>query len=146
MARELKVYARWGGGAVEIRVHGSVFVFRAANAEIVFEPRSVVVEAKYAGRRQVLDEKRTRVYIDLAEEVKPLEPVRIDLIGSRTLGLFEVRLTDLEFRRYMTVVTPADFLYDYFIVSDDQVMIEMSGRRKVFFEEEPFEKIIVYIA
>ncbi len=146
MARELVVYARWGGGAVELRVRGESFAVRAANAELLFEPRYVVVEARYAARRSVSDERRTRVYVELAEEIKPLEPRRIDLVGSRVLGLFEVRLTDIEFRRYLTVVTPAGFLYDYFVVSDDTVMLEASARRKVFFEEEPFDKVVVYMA
>jgi hypothetical protein len=144
--RELSVYARWGVGVLELRVRGELFTVRAANAELFFEPRSVVVEARYAGRRSVSDDRRLRVYIDLADEIKPLEPRRVDLIGSRALGLFEVRVTDVEFRRYLTVITPAGFLYDFFIVSDDTIMLEASAKRRVFFEEEPFDKIIVYLA
>ena len=146
MGRQLTVYARWGSGVLEVTVRGETLIVRAANAEMVFEPRSALIAARYSSHRVLGDDRRVRVYVDLAEPLKPLEAKRIDLVGSRVLGLFEVRVTDLEFSRYLTVVTPAGFLYDYLVVSDERVLLEGSGRRRVYFEEEPFEKVIVYLA
>ncbi len=146
MARELIVYAKWGRGVIEVRVRGEMLALRTANLEAVFEPRTVLVEGRYASHRLLTDDRRARVYIDLANPLEPLEAKRIDLVGSRTLGLFEVRVTDLEFSRYLTVITPAGFMYEYLVISDDRLMVEASAKRKVFFEEEPFEKLIVYFA
>ncbi len=145
MTRQLTVYAKWGQGVLELIVRGETLVVRGANAELVFEPRSILVEAEYVSKRDLADGKRKRLYIDFASEFKPLEPRRIDIVGTRMIGLFEIRVTDLDFDRFLTVITPGSFLYTYIVLSTKTLMVETSAKRKIFYEEEPFTKLVIHI-
>ncbi|BES82016.1 hypothetical protein [Pyrodictium abyssi] len=145
MVRRESFYVRWNGGALELRVMREALEIRAANAELLFEPRSVTIEAKYTYKREVEDRNRKTLFIGFAEELKPLEAPRVDIVGRNYIGNFEVVYTDLEFERYLTVITPASFLYDYFVLTSRDVMLYMQAKRKVYFEEEPYDKIIIYL-
>jgi hypothetical protein len=138
-------YVRWGRGALRLAVSSDVLEVTAANANIVFELRSVIVEAKYTYKKDVEGANKRNLYIGFAEEIKPLEAPRVDIASRNYIGYFEVIYTDLEFERYLTVITPASFLYDYVVLTSSELMLQMSPRRKVYFEEEPYDKLIVYI-
>ncbi len=145
MARELSVYARWPPGGLHIRVKGEYMVLEAANALLAFEPRLILVEARYAGYQEAADEKRRRLVIEFAEPIKPVKPPRIDFAGEKPLGLFEVRVVDLEFEKYLTAITPGSFLYDYFVVTSTRILVETSSKRRFYYEEEPYTKLIVHV-
>lgn len=145
MVRRESFYVRWNGGALELRVMREALEIGAANAELLFEPRSLTIEAKYTYKREVEDRNRKTLFIGFAEELKPLEAPRVDIVGRNYIGNFEVVYTDLEFERYLTVITPASFLYDYFVLTSRDVMLYMQAKRKVYFEEEPYDKIIIYL-
>ncbi|HIQ24245.1 MAG TPA: hypothetical protein EYH50_04265 [Pyrodictium delaneyi] len=144
MVRRESFYVRWDGGALELRVMREALEIRAANAGLLFEPRSVTIEAKYTHKREIEDRNRKTLFIGFAEELKPLEAPRVDIVGRNYIGNFEVVYTDLEFERYLTVITPASFLYDYFVLTSRDVMLYMQAKRKVYFEEEPYDRIIIY--
>ncbi|ABM80706.1 hypothetical protein [Hyperthermus butylicus] len=146
MTRRASYYIRWNGGALGLVVAGDTMTIRGENMTLYFEPRSVIVEGGYTYKRNVEDRNRRTVFIGFADELKPLSPPRVDIVGRNYVGNFEVIYTDLEFEHYLTVITPASFLYDYFVITSRDLMLYMQAKRKVYFEEEPYDKIIIYIA
>ena len=144
--RKQSFYVKWGHGALELRVSSEHLELAAGNGELVFDPRSVEVRVPYTVKRDVEDRNRRTVFIEFREELKPIEqPPRVDIVGRNYVGNFEVVYTDLEFGRYLTIITPASFLYDYLVLTSRDLMLYMPAKRKVYFEEEPYDKIIVYI-
>jgi hypothetical protein len=145
--RAASYYVRWGSGALEVRVASERMEVIGGNGSIVFEPRSVEVNVPYAGKRDVEDRNRRTVFVEFREELRPVSnPPRVDIVGRNYVGNFELVYTDLEFEKYLTIITPATFLYDYAVVTTRDLMLYMQAKRKVYFEEEPFDKITVYIA
>ena len=145
--RTASYYVRWGSGALEIRVAPEKMVVVGGNGSIVFEPRSVEVNIRYAGKRNVEDRNRRTLLIEFQEQLHPLTgPPRVDIVGRNYVGNFEIVYTDLEFEKYLTVITPATFLYDYAVITTRDLMLYMQAKHKVYFEEEPFDNIIIYMA
>ncbi len=144
--RRTSYYVRWGGSrALELQVSGDVLTVRGANFEITFEPRSVIVEAKYSYKKEVEDTNRKTLIIGFAEPLEPLEAPRVDILGRNYVGNFEVIHTDLGFEKYLTVITPASHVYDYAVLTSHELLLHMKPRRKIYFEEEPYDKIIIYL-
>lgn len=143
--QELHTCTRYSLGAACFRTRGEFLEIEFENAYIVLEPRTLVVEAPIASHREAVDERRKRVIVEFREEIKPLTPNRIDFVGHATLGLFEVRITDLDFDTYITIVTPGGHYYDYVVVSKRLLYVEMSAKKKTYYEEEPNKKLILYI-
>jgi len=138
-------YVKWGAAkALRLRVNGDSLRIDAGNASFVLEPRTVDIGAKYTYKREVQDSNRKTLYIGFREPLQPLEAPRIDIIGRSYIGNFEVIYTDLDFEKYLTIITPAHFLYDYAVLTSSEIMFHMIARRQVYYEEEPFERIRVY--
>lgn len=141
-----RYYVRWGDGALELAVEQERLTIVAGNGRIVLEPRAITVEARYTVKRDVEDRNRRTVFIEFAEQLAPIaSPPRVDIVGRNYLGYFEVVYTDLDFERYLTIITPASFLYDYVVLTSRDLMAHMPSKRKVYFEEEPYDKVTVYI-
>ncbi len=145
MRRRATFYVRWGRGGLELEPSSQALIIRAKNYEIMLEPRSILINGQYSGKREIEHMNRKTIFIDFAEKVKPINPPRIDISGRNYVGNFEVIYTDLEFEHYLTILTPAEYLYDYVVLTTEEFMIYMQAKRQVFYEEEPFEKIILYI-
>ena len=144
--RKASFYVRWGpAGALELTVAGDVLTVRAANAEITFEPRSVIIEAGYTYKKEITDRNRKNLYIGLREPLKPLDAPRVDIVGRNYVGNYEVIYTDLDFEKYLTIITPSGHLYDYAVITTKEIMLQMSPRRKIYYEEQPYDKLIVYL-
>ncbi len=144
MTRRASFYVRWLHGALELTVSGDTLEVRAANGRIVFEPRSVTVEARYAYKKEIEDRNRKNLYVGFQEPLQPLNPPRVDIVGRNYVGNFEVIYTNLDFEAYLTVITPASHLYDYAVITTQEVMIQMPAKRKLYYEEEPYERLVVY--
>ena len=142
-------YVKWGPGkALELQVSQDAMIIRGSGVEIDLEPRSIHVEAEEFAVREYGDDKRRWVYIDLPRGIKGIEAPRVDIDSSqpRLLGLFEVRLTEVDgLERYLTIVTPGGFLYDYVVVTSDKLMFETKARRKLYQESVPGESLTIYL-
>ncbi|MEB3844681.1 MAG: hypothetical protein LRS48_03245, partial [Desulfurococcales archaeon] len=128
-----------------LRVSNQALTIRAKNYEIVLEPRSVLLVGRYGAKREIEHMNRKTVFIELVDKVMPLETPRIDIVGRNYIGNFEVVYTDLGFEKYLTIITPAEHLYDYAVLTSDELMLYMQAKRKLFYEEEPFDKLVLYI-
>ena len=144
-AQELRACTRYGSGAACFRTRGEFIEVELENAHITLEPRTLIVEAPIATHRETTDERRKRVIVEFREQIRPLTPNRIDFIGHAMLGLFEIRITDLDFDTYITIITPGSHHYDYIVVSKRLVYVEMSAKKKTYYEEEANKKLILYI-
>ncbi len=140
-------YVRWGPGkALELEVAEDVMIIRGRNIEVDLEPRSVRIEAPEFYVKEYSDEKRKRVYVELPQGVEGLEAPRIDIDSKSMVGYFEVRVSEIEgLDRFLTIVTPGGFLYDYVIITSDKLMFETSARRKTYQENVPGETITIYL-
>ncbi len=145
MRHQATLYVRWEKGGLELEPSTQTLIIRAKNYEIMLEPRSILISGKYSGKREIEHMNRKTIFIDFAEKVEPLNPPRIDISARNYVGNFEVIYTDLGFEHYLTIITPAEHLYDYAVLTTEEFMVYMQAKRQVFYEEEPFEKIILYI-
>jgi len=145
MKRQTAFYVKWGKGGLELRIDGPSLMIRARNYEIMLEPRSVLVNGRYGAKREVEHMNRKTFFIELVDGITPLDAPRVDIVGRNYVGNFEIIYTDLDFERYLTIITPAEHLYDYAVLTTQELMLHMQAKRKLFYEEEPFEKIIIYI-
>ena len=145
MARRRTVYVKWGSGGLEVRLSRGLIAVLAANAALYFEPRSVLVEADYEEPAAISDEKRLYVYIGFRGKLEPLEAPRIDVVGRYVDELGELRVVDLEFNRYLTIVTPGDFLYDFAVITPDKLFFQADARRKVYFEKPAAFRIVAHL-
>ncbi|AEM38755.1 hypothetical protein Pyrfu_0886 [Pyrolobus fumarii 1A] len=140
-------YVKWGPGkALEMEVSEDVMILRGDGFELDLEPRSVRLEASEFAVREYSDDKRKRVYIDVPVGIHGVQAPRVDIDGTRMVGYFEVRLTEIEnLDRYLTIITPGGFLYDYVVVTSEGVMFETSAKRKLYREEVPGEAVTIYL-
>ena len=145
MARRKTVYVKWDSGGLEVRLSRGLITVVAANAALYFEPRSVLVEADYEEPVAISDEKRLYVYIGFRGKLEPLEAPRIDVVGRYVDELGELRLVDLEFNRYLTILTPGDFLYDFAVITPDKLFFQTNARRKVYFEKPAAFRIVAHL-
>lgn len=129
-----KLRVAWGDGHLELRFVEDWLEVLASNYRIVLAPRSVEIHGEASGHRESLVGKRKYIYVELAEGLKPLrgsgEKVERLLVGG-----FEVTGTDVEFSRYLTIITPGFFLYNYAILTDGSLALEASARREAYFDE-----------
>lgn len=138
-------YVKWDTTkALELQLHGDVLRIKAENANIELEPRSATIEAPYSYKKEVPDVNRKTLYIGFREPLKPLEAPRIDILGRSYIGNFEVIYTNLDFEKYLTIITPSHYLYDYVVLTGHEIMFHMIARRQVYYEEEPYDKVTVY--
>jgi len=145
LVRELCVYARWPPGGLKVCARGETLTIEAKNMFLSFEPRLVLVDGGYSGYSEACDDRKCRLVIEFGRVLEPLEAPRIEFVGQGYIGLFELRVVDLEFEKYITVITPGGFLYDYFTVTSSRLLLESSAKRRFYYEEEPYSKLIVHI-
>jgi len=68
---------------------------------------------------------------------KPIEPIN-EKPEKHYEGIFEnyeVRFTNLGFSKYLTIIVPGSFLYNYVVLSENSVSIECSIKKTVYFEK-----------
>ncbi len=134
-----RYYVLWGDGVLELVLDPTAAKVRGGNVTIGFEPRQLSVEGVEAEVEvHQVGTKRMYCYVVLKEPITPLKGYKFNVIHgfSRYVDGFEVRFTDLGFSRFLTLVTPGAWLYNYVIISDDRITCELSIRREVYVEKE----------
>ncbi|MET1128059.1 MAG: hypothetical protein ABWW70_01925 [Thermoproteota archaeon] len=141
-----EAYVRWGElGALYLVARDDALHVVAGNGRLVLEPRRIAIEMEVSGELEVEDGKTRHVYVYLRESVKPLQADRVDVTGRALLKMYEVIYTDLGFQNYLTIITSSLFQYNYAVLTDNEVYINMGARRKAYFERSPQGGVIIYI-
>ncbi len=133
----MKIRTRWRDGSVEIIIKGEILLLKFLNNSVEFRPRSISIENS---REHYLrsDSKKKYIYVYFPEELKPLpfQPsLKLKDIDSFTVENYEFRYTRASIDEYYTIVTPGTHLYDYVILTSDELGIVLSGKREVYFDE-----------
>jgi len=118
--------------------------FRVESASIFFEvrPRMVVVKG-YSGYREGEWLTKKYVYVYFNGELKPF-PERSEQAPHTIRNLYEVLYTKTFYDEYYTVILPGSFFIDYIVFTSDVLLLAMSSKRKVFYEELGRE-LVVYL-
>ena len=122
-------------GALALRIEPAELEIKAENTRIILRQREIVVDSPVSRYEDVVTSKRKYFYIYLSENIKPLHPPRIDIIDYDVVGGFEIRVTNIEVSRYLTIITPGAYLYNYVILSDNLLGGETNTRRELFYEK-----------
>ncbi len=142
------LYVAWSRDSkgLELNVQVDELSIKSSNLRIWFRPREVEVQASIREYRDYLVGKKRYCYIDFNEPISPLKIPRIDLRNQdiEMVSNFELRVIDIELSKYLTIVTPGNFLYNYIILCNDSMGLELSARRNVFYEALDYG-IVVYI-
>lgn len=135
MGKKLVLYTRWGKGkALRLGLSGGELEVTSTNTRIILHPRDIVVEAQVEKYEDVVAGKRKYIYVYFVDPIEPLDAPRIDVSNVEVVDGFEVRVTDIGFARYLTIITPGAYLYNYVIVSDNVLAAEVNIRREVYYE------------
>ncbi len=77
----------------------------------------------------------------------PVEPIS-EKPGRHYEGVFEnyeVRVTNLDFSNYLTIIVPGSFLYNYIVLSENSISIECSIKKTVYFEKTDKSLTIYFV-
>lgn len=136
MRKKHILYIRWGKGrALGLSLSGDELEIVSANVNIILHPRDIVVEGKVDRYEDVIAGKRKYIYVYFGESLQPLNASRIDINDIEVINGFEVRITNIEVARYLTIITPGAYLYNYVIISDNILSAEVNTRREVYYEK-----------
>ncbi len=139
-------YIKWGSGSILLKSIASDLVLKTDNLYLELRQRVVVVEGSI-GSYEIVSSgrsgKRKHVYIKLRDSVKPLGRKGV-VVDREYIDNFEIRVLEKEFGKYITVVTPGAFLYDYIILSDDIIMVSLSGKREAYIDLED-NRLTIYV-
>lgn len=132
------VKVKWGNGFLELICKNEVFIINAKNYTIELRPRTLIIHGRISGYEQaevVKYRKRRYMYIRLSEEIIPIPgPGRI--IKEILYGNFEIRRQDFDFEKYMTIITPGAYLYEYIIITSDTIAVAYSLHRDAYVDVE----------
>jgi len=125
----------WHNGSLEVLVKESVLVLRGSNFFIEIRPRSVII-SNVKDLRIGEDTKKKYIYIYLIEPIKPLTSVHSKIVPGKpfNIGDYQLRYTITNYDHYYTIITPGYTLYDYIVVSSDEIGIVTSRKREVYYE------------
>jgi len=126
---------KWGNGVVLIRCSEDSLILTFKNVKITLYPREVQVNRGVLRFFESTVGKKRYVYVYFREKLKPI--ITNDITNARNTRVqcnFEVHCVDLEFSKYLTIVTPGATLYNYVVFTEDIMTIVSSGKRKVYFE------------
>lgn len=130
------LYVRWGKGkALGLGLSGGELEIVSANTRILLHPRDIVIEAQVEKYEDVIAGKRKYLYVYFRNTIEPLDAPRIDISDVEVVDGFEVRATNIEFARYLTIITPGAYLYNYVIISDNVLTAEVNTRREIYYEQ-----------
>jgi len=78
---------------------------------------------------------------------KPIEPIN-EKPERPYEGIFEnyeVRFANLGFSKYLTVIVPGSFLYNYIVLSENSISIECSVKKTIYFEKTGSSLTIYFV-
>ncbi len=137
------MYVKYNKGAIKVEVHGNALI---VNDSIVLDARSLSFP-KGAKVFYAEPSKKKRAIVIEHEELKLVDfPPSVEMVAGerKYFNGFELRAVDLGFEKYLTVVVPGSFLYDYVIITPRKSEVVMSFKRQVYVEEGS-KNTIVYL-
>ena len=142
-----RIEVKWGNSCIELEHSIDILRLNSVNYRVELRPRTIIVKGSIDSSEVVetgKHRKKKYLYINFKEKIKGFVGRRYSQETEFILRNFEVKILDLEFERYITIITPGPFLYNYVIISQDQLVIELSGKREVYIDRE-LKMITVYI-
>lgn len=132
-----KLYVEWipkrGSLMVTFKPYELTIAFK--NIVFMFLPREARVSNNVKEYRESKYGRKRYIRVKLSSSVIPISARGEPIVKPRIIGNFELRYTNLDFLRFLTIITPGAFLYNYAILSDEGLCIETSASKEVYFEE-----------
>jgi hypothetical protein len=135
------LFVKYKKGALKVEMQGNAL--RVADL-IVLDARSITFPKGSKAFQAEPDKKRRAIVVYHPELRLDEMPPQVDMMyGERKYYHgFELRAVDLDFEKYLTVLVPGSFLYDYAIITPTKTEVIMSAKRKMFLEETSRSTII----
>ena len=142
------LYVMWNRKlkGLEVDVQVDELIVRGGNFKISLRSREIEVQGNIKSYGDYVVGRKKYCYIDFNGPLTLLDIPRVDLRNQdmEIISNFELRVTDIEVSKYLTIVTPGNFLYNYVILSNNSLGVELSSRRNVFYEQIR-DGVIVYM-
>ncbi|ABN69620.1 hypothetical protein Smar_0512 [Staphylothermus marinus F1] len=141
----MKLRIKWGNGSLYTELHEDTLIIYSSNFSLELRPRTIIID-NYRGYRIGEDNKRKYIYVYLKEKINPYAtPPQITPAKKPVLiGDYQIVYTTTKYDIYYTIITPGYTLYEYVIITSDEVGIALSRKRETYFEETD-NKLIVYL-
>ena len=140
------VYVKWGTPkeALALKIEPAELEIKAANTHIILRQREIIIENKIKKYEDKTTNKRKYFYIYLSENIQPIKPPKLDITDYEVINGFEIRTTNIELTKYLTIITPGPYLYNYIILSNNIIGGETNTRRQLFYEKTN-NKLTIYL-
>ncbi len=125
---------RWGSGSLRLKAGESSLSVDAANASILLESRMLRINGSVGSWADAALGRDRWVYVDFREEFKPIPTRRGATSRVLLKGLYDARSIDVGFEKYLTIVVPGFFLYDYVIISSWRMAVKSPAKRSFYFD------------
>ncbi|WP_148677116.1 hypothetical protein [Staphylothermus hellenicus] len=141
----MKLRMKWGNGSLSVELNEDILTIYSPNFLLELRPRTIIVD-NCRGYRVGEDNKRKYIYIYLKEKINPytsppqITPTKKPIL----LGNYQLVYTTTKYDLYYTIITPGYTLYEYVIITNDEVGIALSRKRETYFEETD-NKLVIYL-
>ncbi|RLG82716.1 MAG: hypothetical protein DRO40_06905 [Thermoprotei archaeon] len=142
-----KLYLRWNNGVIEIRKEGEHIIISSKNYIFELRPRTIIIHGKIASYEHVetgKQKKRKYTYIYLDNAIEPKQG-HGKIIKEVLYENFEVRYQDMGFEKFLTIVTPGAYLYEYVILTAEILTVAYSAKREAYVDIEPGLATIYFV-
>lgn len=132
----------WRTGYIVLNYSTDRLSISALNNMIELKPRTIVIN-ETSGYSEGCVRKRY-VYIYFSEELKPYSCRDEVLFKENNVDFYETIYTKIDYDEYYTIILPSHFLYEYVVLTSDELAVTMSTKKSVFYEKVN-SKLVVYV-
>lgn len=132
----------WRDGYIVLNYTSDVLLINAMNNSVEARPRTIVI-SRFKNYIEAISN-RKYIYIYFPEELKPFTNEGGVSLQEIRLEFYDIKYTRIDYDEYYTVILPGFFLYDYIVLTSDEIAVAMSIKRRVFYERID-SRLVLYI-
>lgn len=132
----------WKSGYIVIDYTIDKLNISALNNSFELKPRTIVV-SKFDKYVEAVNRRRY-IYIYFIEELKPFINSNEVVFRENDIDFYEINYTKLDYDEYYTIILPGHFIYEYIVLTSDELAVMLSIKRRVFYERVD-SKLVLYI-
>ncbi len=104
------------------------------NILITLLPREIRITNNIGKFSEEESSRKRYVRVFFEESIKPINE-ESERPYEGVFENYEVRFVNLGFSKYLTIIVPGSFLYNYIVLSESSISIECSAKKTVYFEK-----------
>ncbi len=143
-----RIMIPWGGKAKK----SLALILKPYEASVVSKNILIILTSReirisdYVKKYSEEESTRKRyIRVFFSEPITPLNEEPYPRFHGGIIENFDVRYTNLGFSKYLTLIVPGSFLYNYIVLTENSLSIECSVKKSVYFEEYKTSLTIYFV-